>query len=302
MTTEQPGAPLPVTVVIPVRDRASFVGDAVRSALSQRPHPPREVIVVDDCSSDDSADVAARAGARVIVLPSNSGVSNARTVGIEAADAEWVALLDSDDVWWPHHLTTVWPLREGHVLVADTFRGSLTGRRYGFPYPGVLALRSPADVIWPTNPILPSASLVLRAAVVDAGGFRSGLSEDLDLWIRMLETGTGCLTSAVAGTYREHAGQLTTQDRGGMRASWESVTSQYLDRRWAPQQLLHDVRTANRWDETRAALAQERWSDALRTALPLGSPTRYRALVSLWRWRRRSRRDPGGLPRSPALI
>lgn len=92
-------------VVIPCHDRAHVIADAVASVLAQDP-PPSRVIVVDDGSRDDSATViralaAANDSLKAIVLPGNVGASAARNAGARRACSDWIAFLDSDDVWLP---------------------------------------------------------------------------------------------------------------------------------------------------------------------------------------------------------
>lgn len=84
-----------ISVVIPCRNAAKTVGDAVRSALAQG-LPPREVIVVDDGSEDASAAEAALAGARVLRAPRRLNAGGARNLGLEAASGQLVAFLDAD--------------------------------------------------------------------------------------------------------------------------------------------------------------------------------------------------------------
>src|SRR3954464_2889077 len=93
---------------------------AVRSAFGQRPDPPAEVVVVDDCSSDATGAAAAAAGARVIRHPVNRGEGGARNTAVREAREPWVALLDSDDEWLPGHLAALWPHREDHVVLGAT--------------------------------------------------------------------------------------------------------------------------------------------------------------------------------------
>lgn len=99
--------PLPTyDVVIPCFNRAHVVGDAVASVLTQS-HQPTRVIVVDDGSSDGSADAIhdlERAHPKdviAVVLPRNGGASNARNVGAALCRSDWIAFLDSDDIWLP---------------------------------------------------------------------------------------------------------------------------------------------------------------------------------------------------------
>ncbi len=81
-----------------------MVGNAVRSALNQT-HAPLEVLVVDDGSTDDSAAVAEAFGPAVRVLRQrNQGPAAARNTGLDAARGEYIAFLDSDDLWLPDKL------------------------------------------------------------------------------------------------------------------------------------------------------------------------------------------------------
>ena len=90
-----------ISVVIPCYNAAAFLRATIESILGQT-QPVLEVIVVDDGSTDDSANIAESFGppVRVIRQP-NQGESAARNRGIEAAAGEWVAFLDADDLWLP---------------------------------------------------------------------------------------------------------------------------------------------------------------------------------------------------------
>lgn len=93
-----------VSVVIPAYDAEGFLARAVESVLGQS-IPPREILVVDDGSTDGTADVARRLGERIRYLrQENAGPSGARNRGIGAAAGEWVAFLDADDWWLPRRL------------------------------------------------------------------------------------------------------------------------------------------------------------------------------------------------------
>ena len=95
------------TCVIPAYNREDTVGRAIESALAQS-HPPKEVLVVDDGSSDRTAEVVEGYGGVVRCLrQANAGGAAARNAGARAATAEWIAFLDSDDYWTPGHLEAV---------------------------------------------------------------------------------------------------------------------------------------------------------------------------------------------------
>ena len=93
-----------VSVIIPVFNGARFLAQALRSAEDQS-YRPIEVLVVDDGSTDDSADVA-RSFSRVrYQRQEHRGPAAARNVGIRLAEGEWIAFLDADDVWQPNKIS-----------------------------------------------------------------------------------------------------------------------------------------------------------------------------------------------------
>ena len=92
-----------VSVIVPVYNRARFLRDALESIYSQT-YRSFEVVVVDDGSTDDSAEVARSFPGVRCLTQTNQGVSVARNVGIQATRGELVAFLDSDDIWLPEKL------------------------------------------------------------------------------------------------------------------------------------------------------------------------------------------------------
>tara|TARA_B100000315_G_C14595281_1_gene598643 strand:+ start:5823 stop:6665 length:843 start_codon:yes stop_codon:yes gene_type:complete len=90
-----------ISVVIPTFNRGELLSRALNSILSQT-FPPYEVIIVDDGSLDNTADIIKTSFPTVAYLyQKNSGVSAARNCGINSANGEWIAFLDSDDEWHP---------------------------------------------------------------------------------------------------------------------------------------------------------------------------------------------------------
>ena len=96
---------LDVSVVIPAFGREKLASQAVQSVLAQSSRA-REIIVVDDGSAPPISREIRKLGGnvRLIRLPVNQGVSHARNVGVLAAEAEYIAFLDSDDTWEPRRL------------------------------------------------------------------------------------------------------------------------------------------------------------------------------------------------------
>lgn len=95
------------TVIIPLYNRRGYVARAIQSVLDQE-HPPFEVIVVDDGSTDDGAELVERtfgSCVRIIAQENQGGAgAPARNTGMHAAVGDWFAFLDADDFWQPNHL------------------------------------------------------------------------------------------------------------------------------------------------------------------------------------------------------
>ena len=93
-----------ISVVIPTYNRASTISATVQAVLDQT-YSDREVIIVDDGSTDNTAEVLSAFGEAITVIrQENKGITGARNTGIRAAKGDWIALQDSDDHWEPEKL------------------------------------------------------------------------------------------------------------------------------------------------------------------------------------------------------
>ena len=93
-----------ISVVIPCFNRQEVIARSIDSVLNQT-RPADEIIVVDDGSTDATVAQVRRYGQRVrLIQQKNSGASKARNVGIATAKSNWIAFLDSDDIWHPEKL------------------------------------------------------------------------------------------------------------------------------------------------------------------------------------------------------
>lgn len=108
-----------LSVIVPAYNAGATIGPCVQSLLNQRPRPD-EVIVVDDCSSDDTARVAARLGATVILLERNSGPGVARNAGAAVARGDILAFTDADCVAPPGWLEQMVGVLDEPGVVAAT--------------------------------------------------------------------------------------------------------------------------------------------------------------------------------------
>jgi glycosyltransferase involved in cell wall biosynthesis len=187
-----------VSVVIPLYNKERFIERAIRSVLSQTVLP-REIIVVDDGSTDKGVEIVRQiGGARVrLVIQENSGVSVARNQGCELAVSDLVAFLDADDEWLPGFLETVLDLRErfpsaGIFSTAYYYSntlGTITIPTFSgvpdSPEGGLIPdyFRAAMD----SQPVCASAIMIPKHILREAGGFPADvrIGEDLDTWFRI---------------------------------------------------------------------------------------------------------------------
>ncbi len=208
------------SVVIPVFNRAELIRPTLDSVLAQDA-PDHEVLVVDDGSTDGTLDTLATYGTRIRVLEQkNSGPAVARNLGIQHARGDYIATLDSDDLWFPWTLATYREAIRRHdspAFVAGApfvFReiSDLSGARREPLRDQIFAdyLASGDEWRW-----FGASSFVLRADAVRAvGGFSDQWinSDDADLALRLgLARGFVDLQAPATFAYREHAGSLKSK-------------------------------------------------------------------------------------------
>ena len=179
-----------VSVIVPTYNRAVSLRRALISVLEQT-LAPFEIIVVDDGSSDASANMIQHTFPDVrYVYQRHAGVSAARNRGVRAAQADWIAFLDSDDAWEPTKLerqAEALRTHPGHRLV----HCDETWFRNGQRLPQKTKHRKHGGWIFerclPLCAISPSAAVLRRSLFDDVGYFDESLPacEDYDLWLRI---------------------------------------------------------------------------------------------------------------------
>jgi glycosyltransferase involved in cell wall biosynthesis len=167
-----------ISVIIPAYNAEKYLAEAIESALNQT-RPAKEIIVVDDASTDRTVEIARSFGDRVTVLQNavNSGPGYSRNAGVAASTGEYLAFLDADDKWWPEHLSVLADILDSFPNVAlASSRAELTGLRSGiWPEPMPIPSEQPANcflLFMRFNFTGPSAWLVRRAICNDIGGFK----------------------------------------------------------------------------------------------------------------------------------
>lgn len=199
-----------VSVIIPTFSRPRMLARAVESARAASSTPP-EIIVVDDASTDETAEVCrSLAGVKYVRLERNLGVAGARNVGLLASTGEYVAFLDDDDRRLPGSLD-----RQVAALEANPAAGFCCGPLLfadagGRPTGEACAPRAAegAGVFWSLLQldffIQPVGVVVRRSAVLAAGLFKARLDgiDDWDLWVRLAELFPVVTVSEPVGVYR----------------------------------------------------------------------------------------------------
>jgi len=234
-----------VSVVVPLYNHARYVAEAARSALAQGPLL-REVIVVDDGSTDGSAEAlrAACGDDPRLVLWSqpNRGAHAAINAGLLRATGEVLAILNSDDVYAPSRLDRL-------VSALDSDAGAdlaATGLRFmdddGAPAANpwheeaVAFHRASSDLgaaLVNGNFVMTTSNLVFRRGLLDRIGMFAPLryAHDLDFMLRALARGSrfALLLDEPLLTYRVHATNTIKEDHGAVRMEWAAVAAAYLD-------------------------------------------------------------------------
>ena len=224
MTFRTAETDLQISVVIPTFNRSHLIGRAIESVLQQT-KPPAEIILVDDGSTDDTQTQVAVFGSDVkYFFQQNSGASVARNLGVAKASSEWIAFLDSDDLWPEDYLARMsYAIRATSGMAsfyfADTKRTPIDGGGYlwaicGFEFKDDYALFSDATslVLRRRQPMMLQSSVFKRTDYLESGGLwdRLRTREDTHLFLKL---GIGSTVCAVAGC----GAQMTADDHPNNR-------------------------------------------------------------------------------------
>lgn len=215
------------SVVVPLYNKGAHVAATIQTALAQTA-PPREIIVIDDASTDNGLAIVREIGhpsIRIIERDTpGAGGYAARNAGIEAASGAWIAFLDADDSWHPDHLKNlsaaidkapepvgcafsgIW------IVENDTRRPYEVNERY--VRPGVALDLSDIVEGWLNArdcPIWTGGAAFRRDVLIDAGLFPAGRAKrggDKDLWVR-----AAAITKAVYSPEKTASFHQDTQNR-----------------------------------------------------------------------------------------
>ena len=285
-----------VSAIIPVYNGARFIASAVESVLSQT-LAPIECIVVDDGSTDLSADIAESFSEVRVIRKSNGGVASARNVGIEVSVGHWVAFLDADDVWLATKIERQVAMARANPTTALIYCGLYIvdqnlhiQSRVPTPSKSV-ALRN-SLLLEPPGISTAQACLIRRDVLVEVNGFDEDLSvsADTDLACRIALHYEIDRVDEPLVLYRQHKGQMH-RDPAALKHDMSIVFDKMFSEPMLPPRLARLKRRAyanlyaavgveylaGRWlAEGIRSLAQAGRFDLLRTAVILTSLAKIR--------------------------
>src|SRR5262245_50342416 len=215
-----------ISVIMPCRNAGRWIATALRS-VAQQTYPAREIIVIDDGSTDNSREEIERSGVPVKLLGVNAcNAAVARNIGIEAATSDWIALLDADDVWYPNHLARAsellsktddvafmsnhdWIGLQGELLsLPEGFRCKMTAPRSGMDIEQFFQLTE-NGLHFGHSTVLYRLDRVRALGMFDPSQRRR---HDSDLWIRMIADQTWTYDTVKSVGYRENTPRSLSKD------------------------------------------------------------------------------------------
>lgn len=222
-----------ISVVMPAYNRRAYIGEAIDSILAQTAGR-FEIIVIDDGSTDDTAGVAlARGGPVTCHRQPNGGIGSALNHGLRRATGEWLAFLDSDDLWLPDKTARQLAHFENHPDVDLVF-----GHCEEFVSPEIPAGRVTLGdrATGPRPAPVYGALLARRETFMRAGGFDEKLAvgQFIDWLARARTLGlTEATVPEVVFHRRIHESNTTVRRRADYR-DYLKVMKAHLDRTRTP--------------------------------------------------------------------
>jgi glycosyltransferase involved in cell wall biosynthesis len=264
-----------VSCIIPTRNRAGLVEDAIESALGQS-HDSMEIIVVDDGSTDATSSVLASFSGRIRVLrTAGVGVAGARNAALAVARGSYIAFLDSDDVWYRDKTAVQVAFMDRHPEIGLSFADYALSERAAdgnwqvvrtHRYEGEVSLRRFVE----RNFVGTLTVMVRRKVITELGGFDTSLERgsDYDLWLRIARRHALARVPHVLADYRWHEESLT----GGSRRRGLETYAHVIERLAASDTELFALAAAD--PDALLAAARERIAELFREESSLCSDGR----------------------------
>ena len=236
-----------ITTILPVHNGQDTLAAAMHSVLQQQ-GPEHALLVIDDGSSDASAQIAlniARQDHRVRVMsPGRIGLVAALNLGLQHAQSPIIARMDADDICLPHRFARQYQYLENHpncVLVSGQV--DITSdvplkagyRAYQEWLNACLTPQQIAEQIYVESPHAHPTVMFRKSIVTSLGGYRDGaFPEDYELWLRLHASGYAMAKlPEVVLQWRDAPDRTSRTDQRYNRAAFDALRAQYLVERRA---------------------------------------------------------------------
>lgn len=218
---------VPISVVMPAYNAEKTIAESIETVLKQT-HENLELIIVDDASIDGTASIIntyARKNPQIRILRNtkNIGVAETRNKGIEAAKSDWIALLDSDDLWEPDKL-------ERQIVLAYQEQAEIVYCSYDFIDEQGASIKKPFIVPRTTNfkqmlskSVISCSTALIAARILKENLFDASFyHEDYALWMRLLSIPVLAVgDTKVLMHYRQAAGSRNGNKRKAAIERWK---------------------------------------------------------------------------------
>lgn len=225
-----------VSVIIPTYNRSELLKKAVKSLESQS-HQNIEIIIIDDFSTDDTAEVVGKMkDSRIIYIRHdiNKGGSEARNTGIKRATGRFIGFLDSDDQWLPDKLEKQLKLFADQPDLGVVYTGVQVVNENNQPtrkiipkYRGNMLLK-----LFESNCIDTTSSVLVKKEVLEqVQGFDAGLPscQDWDLYIRLAQVTTFDFVKESMVLFYHHSGERITTNKKSVLSGHLSIFEKYKE-------------------------------------------------------------------------
>lgn len=213
-----------ISIIIPVYNVEAYLEETLTSVYAQT-YNNWECIIVNDGSTDNSLSIAKQWAEKdhrfKVFSQENAGASTARNYGIDLAKGEYIAFLDSDDVWSPIHLeTSINQLLQHKVdlvysspyLILNGNKTSQSSRDFSTKN-GVIKQRKAIELFLNKNQIATPSVLCKKEIILKCGKFSFHKNaEDLHLWLKLLLAGATFYSIETASCYVRYHNQSTSNE------------------------------------------------------------------------------------------
>jgi glycosyltransferase involved in cell wall biosynthesis len=260
-----------VSAIVPCYNGARWLPEALESIKAQS-LPVQEIILVDDASTDNSAEIAQKHGALVIRNPANRGEGYSRNVGLRHASGDLIAWLDADDVWLAQHVRTLTELLQKYPQATAAFAAVQRFGQRNELIRGYIPLGEPSNVFWAAFRDwvhTTIGSMTHKAALLDIGGFdeQERYSVDFDLWLRLSRHHLFTCTHDVTSRWRWHDAQQSKQLEDQLAAVYRFRRSYWQQERASGRSTIAaemERQMANIWNEDMTEAWEKRDMSRLR--------------------------------------